>query len=113
MSGRKRRDGCASSKKRNGDFAFSWSFCYDAGNSGSECLSRFCDLPFLRLALIGTFVASLGLAACGRKGPLDPPPASLVNGEKVAPGNAGIDANGLPQAPKGPNKHIPLDVLLN
>ena len=71
-------------------------------------MSRFCDLPFLRLALIGAFVASLGLAACGRKGPLDPPPASLVNGEKAAPGE-----NGLPQASKGSNKHIPLDVLLN
>jgi len=82
-------------------------------------LSRFCDLPFLRLALIGAFVASLGLAACGRKGPLDPPPATLVNGEKAAPGEktttkrAGIGANGLPQASKGSNTHIPLDVLLN
>ena len=80
-------------------------------------MSRHCDRPLFRLALIGALMASFGLAACGRKGPLDPPPASLVNGAKAAPAakatDVGIDANGLPQASKGPNKHIPLDVLLN
>jgi predicted small lipoprotein YifL len=29
-----------------------------------------------RLALVAVMAAALGLAACGRKGPLDPPPPS-------------------------------------
>ena len=29
-----------------------------------------------RLALAATMMAALGLAACGRKGPLDPPPSA-------------------------------------
>ena len=95
-------------------------------------MNRFCERPFLRLALIGALVASLGLAACGRKGPLDPPPGASLEGEPQAnmpnimsnrgmppiggeakDGNAGVDANGKPIAPKGPKKKIPLDVLLN
>ncbi|MGB8428244.1 MAG: lipoprotein, partial [Pseudolabrys sp.] len=38
--------------------------------------------PFLRLALISALAASLGLAACGRKGPLDAPPAASLAGEQ-------------------------------
>jgi predicted small lipoprotein YifL len=97
-------------------------------------LSVFCDRPLLRLALIGALAASLGLAACGRKGPLDPPPGASLEGEpqpNAAPGlistnrnpkpiggqvkddNPGVDADGHPIAPKGPKKTIPLDVLLN
>lgn len=83
-------------------------------------MSRISDRPLLRLALIGAFVASMGLAACGRKGPLDPPPATLVNGEKAAPigsesakDHPGVGPDGQPLAPKGQNKRIPLDVLLN
>ena len=93
-----------------------------------------CGRPFLRLALIGALAASLGLAACGRKGPLDPPPGASLEGEpqpNVAPGlisanrgtkpiggqvkdnNPGVDENGQPIAPRGPRKRIPLDVLLN
>ena len=93
-----------------------------------------CDRPFFRLALIGAIAASLGLAACGRKGPLDPPPgASLVGEPQAAPApglisntgrakpiggrgkedDPGVDENGQPVAPKGPKKRIPLDVLLN
>ena len=92
------------------------------------------DRPFLRLALIGALAASLGLAACGRKGPLDPPPGASLEGEpqpNAAPGlisanrgakpiggqvkdnHPGVDENGQPLAPRGPRKHIPLDVLLN
>ncbi len=83
--------------------------------------------PLLRIATICVLVAALGLTACGRKGPLDPPPgASLegvtqpdradmsrpIGGEPVD-GNPGVGPNGQPLAPKGPNKRIPLDVLLN
>ena len=95
-------------------------------------MSRFRARPVLRLALIGALAASLGLAACGRKGPLDPPPgASLASqpqvqtqdatgtqgprptGGQATDNNAGIGPNGRPVAPQGANKRIPLDVLLN
>jgi predicted small lipoprotein YifL len=33
---------------------------------------------WIRLAAVGALVAALGLSACGRKGPLDPPPAAAV-----------------------------------
>jgi predicted small lipoprotein YifL len=96
-------------------------------------LNRFHNRPFLRLALIGALVASLGLAACGRKGPLDPPPGASLEGQPQASvpdlmsskgfatpiggqakdGNPGVGPDGQPLAPKGPKKSIPLDVLLN
>ena len=91
-----------------------------------------CDRSLLRLALIGVLAASLGLAACGRKGPLDAPPGASLAGEPHAnmpglmstqgatpvgseakDGYAGIDSNGRPIAPKGQKKQIPLDILLN
>jgi predicted small lipoprotein YifL len=87
---------------------------------GAIFLNRFYDRTLLRLALVGALVASLGLAACGRKGPLDSPPGGSLAGDQATPiggqskdENPGVDANGRPQAPKGPNKRIPLDVLLN
>jgi predicted small lipoprotein YifL len=97
----------------------------------SDFVNSFGVRTFFRLALIGTLVASLGLAACGRKGPLDLPPGGTSAGEPqasvpstsnplVSPiggqarnGDTGIGPDGKPQAPKGPNKHIPLDVLLD
>jgi predicted small lipoprotein YifL len=98
---------------------------------GVRFLIRFFDRPFLRLALIGALAASLGLAACGRKGPLDPPPGASLAGEpqagtnpmsnpiatpiggQVRDGNLEMRPDGQPLAPKGPKKQIPLDVLLN
>lgn len=91
--------------------------------------------PLPRLASTGALVLvlglALGLAGCGRKGPLDPPPgASLegvaqtqtsdmssngmtpIGGEAVD-GDPGVGPDGQPRAPKGPQKRIPLDVLLN
>ena len=83
-------------------------------------MNRFCDRTLLRLALIGALAAALSLAGCGRKGPLDPPPGGSLAGDQATPiggqskdDNPGVDSNGRPQAPKGPNKRIPLDVLLN
>jgi predicted small lipoprotein YifL len=71
----------------------------------------------LRLALIGALVAPLGLTACGRKGPLDPPPSATLAGNKVPNKNSNgdqiLDTHGRPHAPAGPDKKIPLDVLLN
>ena len=86
-------------------------------------LSRY----LLRLALAGALVASLGLTACGRKGPLDPPPGASIENEPqanlpnlmstsrppAAANQATESPNGQPVAPKGPKKQIPLDVLLN
>lgn len=97
--------------------------------SGVCSLSSFRDRPLLRIALIGALTATLGLAACGRKGPLDPPPGASLEGEaKPAQSNSpsllnpvavqpmGGSAGGSRDAmetPKGPKKSIPLDVLLN
>jgi predicted small lipoprotein YifL len=94
-------------------------------------LNRNGDRRFIRLALVGAAIASLGLSACGRKGPLDLPPggsyasepranvssgpavtASPV-GDQTKDDNSGVGPNGLPRTPKGENKRIPLDVLLN
>jgi len=78
--------------------------------------SRHC----LRIALAAALVAALGLGACGRKGPLDPPPGASLEGEPQAnlpdlmssKGQTPPAANGTPTA-QAPKKHIPLDVLLN
>jgi predicted small lipoprotein YifL len=108
--------------------------CYVADGFRSCLVTRLCDRPFLRLAVIGALFAALGLAGCGRKGPLDPPPGASVADQPVAPGlmsatgsraqatpiggqanrdNPGVGPDGQPLAPAGPNKRIPLDVLLN
>ena len=78
------------------------------------------DRPFLRLALIGALVASLGLAACGRKGPLDLPPGASLAGGQAAPADGEVRTSkpitgpdGKPLAPGVPSKRIPIDVLLN
>ncbi len=82
-------------------------------------MNPICHRPLLRFALIGALVASLGLAACGRKGSLDPPPGASLAGDQTAPAGdaryspAVIGPDGKPIAPAGPYKRIPLDVLLN
>jgi predicted small lipoprotein YifL len=75
-----------------------------------------------RVAIVAALFAALGLSACGRKGALDAPPAALNNasaGTEVAPAaeesgtllRPGSDKT-LPVI-RGPNKRIPLDVLLD
>ena len=81
------------------------------------------DRRFLRLALIGALAASFALAACGRKGPLDPPPSASVAGEQPEPAGAQVTGAQVNRGPVGPDlkpiapgirdKRIPLDVLLN
>ena len=51
-----------------------------------------------------------GLSACGRKGPLDPPPASLAGPQ---PSAIETDAEGRPIAPTGEKKRLPIDFLLD
>lgn len=78
------------------------------------------DRPLVRFALLAALAAALGLTACGRKGPLDPPPAASATGEtdsaaakQPASTQVTIDSDGRPRAAPGPKRHIPLDVLLN
>jgi predicted small lipoprotein YifL len=75
-----------------------------------------------RLAIASALAATLALAACGRKGPLDAPPGALDPALNAAPtenpepstllGNM-TQSSSKPVAPKGPDKRIPLDVLLD
>jgi predicted small lipoprotein YifL len=78
-------------------------------------LSRFRDRPFFCLALTGALVAAFALAGCGRKGPLDPPPAASVAGEPRAAAPAdGQTKGGKADAAMQPKyKNFPLDPLLN
>ncbi len=75
----------------------------------------------LRLAVVGV-VATLALAGCGRKGPLDPPPGAWVT-QPGQPPHAGAAAQppmvqpdraeDRPVAPAGPNRRIPADWLID
>ena len=88
-------------------------------------MSFFTERAFLRLALTGALVASLGLAACGRKGPLDPPPSasaapaeqpkqSSLNPIAMQPiGSPSQGGGNMLETPKGEKKRIFLDGLLN
>jgi predicted small lipoprotein YifL len=86
-------------------------------------LSRVLDRRYVRLALIGAAVAALGLAACGRKGPLDPPPSASAAGDQqagpltsplVSPiGTPPQSGKADQPVVRGPKKRIFLDDLLN
>jgi predicted small lipoprotein YifL len=65
-------------------------------------------LPLIRRAgLAVALAAAIGLAACGRKGPLDPPPGAATPGEPRAATPAST------AAPPPPDRRVPLDVLLD
>ncbi|MFN3347689.1 LPS translocon maturation chaperone LptM [Pseudorhodoplanes sp.] len=74
-----------------------------------------------RLAAVVILAAALGLSACGRKGALDAPPGGLAANptgsldEETEEGGTVVrrgSARGLPII-RGPDRPIPLDVLLN
>ena len=71
----------------------------------------------LRFAVLGALVAALGLAGCGRKAGLDPPPAAAVPVEGTATPvgvQPGTGPDGQPVAPAtGRNRPIFLDWLLD
>ncbi|HWV42904.1 LPS translocon maturation chaperone LptM [Pseudorhodoplanes sp.] len=80
-------------------------------------------LPVLsyRLAIAAVLAASLGLSACGRKGPLDAPPGGLAANpagsldQETEQGGELIRRGSARELPiiRGPDRSIPLDVLLN
>jgi predicted small lipoprotein YifL len=70
----------------------------------------------LRGAMIGMLAAASMLGGCGRKGDLEPPPSSqpaqpVVNPKTGKPLQA--ISRGRPVAPKGENKPLLLDWLLD
>jgi predicted small lipoprotein YifL len=78
------------------------------------------------VAVIGLVALALPLAACGRKGPLDPPPGGYVLEQspgRVPTSRMGapplpdkqpeFDAEGRPIAPQGLKKKLPGDWLLD
>jgi predicted small lipoprotein YifL len=54
-----------------------------------------------RIAAVGALVAALGLSACGRKGPLDPPPSAASHSAQAAPAPDGVPQSGLPNRQPG------------
>ena len=68
-----------------------------------------------RMAVVGALIAALGLASCGRKGPLDLPPSAATS-EPVAgepKQGAGMGPDGKPMAPRtGPKTPTILDWLV-
>ena len=65
----------------------------------------------IRFGVTSALVLALGLSlsACGRRGPLDPPPG-VVN---TSQGMIELDSQGRPLAPPGEKKRLPIDVLLD
>ena len=78
-------------------------------------MGRLSPRALLRIAAVGTFVAALGLAGCGRKGGLDPPPgASVIDPAAAAQPAPEIGSDGRPLPPvRGPNRTSPLDFLID
>jgi predicted small lipoprotein YifL len=79
-------------------------------------LSSSSDLRLARIAAIGALVAVLGLAGCGRKGGLDPPPGATAADTSVSRPDLEpvIGPDGRVIAPsQGPKRSTPIDWLLN
>ena len=90
---------------------------------------RLCGYPVSSLALIAALLLALGVAACGRKGGLDPPPAAVVSGAQPAaapepaPQSRSISSGLAPTGARGSSKILPpppspkrdlaIDFLLN
>jgi predicted small lipoprotein YifL len=94
-------------------------------SSGARTVPR----PFVslvsRCAVVAALVLALGLAACGRKGSLDPPPGAAAAELPAVPGTpptAAAEADTRPApagtagqaaAPVGPKRRLPIDWLLD
>jgi predicted small lipoprotein YifL len=82
-----------------------------------DCVTSRSGQRLARIAAIGALVAALGLAGCGRKAGLDPPPAAAV-ANPSAPGvdpGPGIGPDGKAVAPArgGQMKSFFLDWLID
>jgi predicted small lipoprotein YifL len=79
-------------------------------------LSSSSDPRLVRIAVIGALVAALGLAGCGRKGGLDPPPGASVVDQSAAgqpvPGPE-VGPDGKPMMPPAPRRRTPVDWLID
>ena len=79
-------------------------------------MSSSSDLRLARIAAIGALVAALGLAGCGRKGGLDPPPGATAADTSVSRPDLepaiGPDGKVI-AAPQGPKRSTFIDWLLN
>jgi predicted small lipoprotein YifL len=88
--------------------------CYGAADGGVPELSA--DLRLARIATIGALVAALGLAGCGRKGGLDPPPGAAAIDQTAAaepgvPPELGPDGQPVPAPP--PRRRTFIDFLID
>ncbi len=69
--------------------------------------------PVMRFAVAAALVAALGLAGCGRKGPLDPPPIAGVAGETDVDPDTGRSRRPAARQPPPKNEPFILDWLIN
>jgi hypothetical protein len=79
-------------------------------------LSPLSNLPLCRWAAVAALVAALGVAGCGRKGGLDPPPGAAYDPTPTAVPSAGRgsgpdDAAPAPAPP--PRQRTPIDWLID
>ena len=79
-------------------------------------MSSSSGLRFARIAAIGALVAALGLAGCGRKGGLDPPPGATATDTSLSRPDLepaiGPDGKVITR-PQAPKRTTLLDWLLN
>ena len=78
-------------------------------------MSSMLDPRLVRIAVIGALVAALGLAGCGRKGGLDPPPGATAAAEQSAPPGAAPPASpdALPPSTQPLPRRTPIDWLID
>ncbi|TMJ76447.1 MAG: hypothetical protein E6G80_00380 [Alphaproteobacteria bacterium] len=90
--------------------------CYGALDRGVAELTSLSDLRLARIAAIGALIAALGLAGCGRKGGLDPPPGATAADTSPSRPDLepaiGPDGKVMP-SPQGPQRRTLIDWLLN
>jgi predicted small lipoprotein YifL len=78
-------------------------------------LSSMPDPRLVRIAVIGALVAALGLAGCGRKGGLDPPPGATAAADQIVPPGAAPPASpdALPPSTQPLPRRTPIDWLID
>ena len=77
-------------------------------------MNRLPSRTLLRIAAVGALVTALGLAGCGRKGGLDPPPAAAADPSIAADRQPQVGPDGQILPPThGPRRSSPLDVLID